>query len=468
MARRFWLLAIAIGVVLSIAAPKVALAWGSGGGSASGPGTHQWILRTANGFARQQGALWLDAAVAASATVEPASDPADDPNHDFDHWGAWHGSANTRVASLYDDAVGAYRAGDRIAASRDVGLLAHYYADVCDPLHTDESATEPSIAPRFELAVDWLLSDPRTGSWATYDGYQRVTDPSAATISAATIAHHSYAALVSGLSANGFDASVNSIAKDGVGRAANGVADMIMSIQQAAIEVSSSPNVSSHQGVAAGGGYYYVIHTTNVTRYDQSWNATGTIDHPVGWWTGFIQPHLGDGCYFDGKLYVVAENYPIVSFQQVIVYDAATLRYIRRFWTNQPHEVSSITVADLGDRQPVLVISSYNDSTRLFKYSIDDGSYLGSIPLQPTPRAGIQGITFQNGRLYIGACRGFGTGYLYSATPDGHTKLLYTRQSPAYQEGLDTDGDDLLWLADRGTDSRVNSLKLPDFMYSLP
>ncbi|HEY5539854.1 MAG TPA: hypothetical protein VIL41_00190 [Coriobacteriia bacterium] len=468
MARRWLLLVFAVAAGVALAAPQSALAWGSGGGNAKGSGTHQWILRTANRFARQDGANWVDMAVATSATIEPDLDPADKPNHDYDRWGMWYGSANTRIATLYAQAVESYRDGDRETASHALGLLAQYYADVCDPLHTDESPAEPRMARRFERNVDWLLANPANSNWAAYDGYQRITQPAAATVSIAAKAHGSYSSLVSEYSAQGFDSKVRSIAKTGVGRAANGIADMIMSIQQAAIEVTTSPNVSAHQGVASGGGFYYVFHTTRITRYDQSWNATGTIDHPVGWWNGFIEPHLGDGCYYDGKLFVVAENYPDISNQQIMVFDATTLRYIKRFWTYQHHEVSSVTVADLGDG-PVLVVSSFLDSTRLFTYRIEDGAYLGSLALQPSPHIGIQSVAFGDGLLYLCAGRSSGTGYLYAATPSGQTRLLYTRRSLGAHEGLDFYDGRLLWLVDRGVSgSLVYYLELPNFLYSLP
>jgi len=469
MSRRRLLVMLLVLAGLCLAAPSNALAWGSGGGSAAGPGTHQWILAHANAFARAQGTAWVDMSVAASATLEPDSDPASSTDHDYDRWGAPFGTANSRVATLFAEAVAEYRSGDRAAASRSVGLLAHYYADVCDPLHTDDSAAEHAMSGSFERGVDWLLAGPSDAGWANYDGYQRITDPNAATVSAAGKAHASYSNLVSAYSAEGFDSRVSAIAMAGVDRATNGVADMIMSIQQAAVEVSASPNVMAHQGVASGGGYNFIFYTGSITRFDKSWNATGTIDHPVGWWNGFIEPHLGDGCYYDGKLYVVAENYPAVSFQQIIVYDAVTMQYLTKFWTHQPHEVSSVTVADLGDGNgPVLVVSSYFDSNKLFRYDLTDGTYLGTLPMSPAPALGIQGVASHDGMLYLGVSHGISAGRLYAVTPEGHTKLLYVRPVSGYHEGIDYDGENLLWLVDRVTDSHVYSLKLPSFLSTLP
>ena len=455
---------IVLAFALCLAHPLGALAWGTGAGSVTGAGTHQWILRAGDTFATRQGIDWLDLSVALSATVEPDRIAGDNPNHNYDRWGTPYGTADTRVAELYAEAVQALRNNDRTGASRAVGLLAHYYADVCEPFRTDDSSAEAGNSRRFEREVDWLLLNPANAGWAVYDGYQRASSPAKATATAAANAHRSYATLVSQYAANGFDSTAASAAKSGVNAAANGLADLITSVQQDAAETSVSPNVMAHQGVAFGNGYYYIFHTTWITRYDGSWTATGTNAYAVGWWNGFIQPHLGDGCYYDGKLYVVAENYPTVSSQQIMVFDANSMTFTTRYPIFGIPEVSSVTVADLGDG-PLLVVSSYWDRTRLYKYRMSDGASLGQIPLSPAPAAGIQGLTYHDGLFYICSDNTRPAGRLYTATPEGATRLVYTNPAPGVHEGLDFDGSNLLWLVDtlEGS-SRVYTMQFPGFL----
>lgn len=449
-----------------MAAPPSALAWGNGPHNGIGFGTHDWILATGNRFAVAQGTTWLDLGVAEQASAVPDLIRGDQPNHFYDRWGKPYGHAPTKVAALYKQAVAAFRAGDRTGASRTVGLLSHYYSDVCEPLHTDDCRAEALMHAPFERVVDRLLRSPAAGqSWVSYDGYQRVSSASALTISAAKKAHGSYSSLVKNYNRHGFNATSVSIAKHSVGRAANGVADLIMSIQQDAVEVKASPNVSAHQGVAASDSFYYVIGTNRITRYDRSWNATGTNSDPMGGLEGFGQPHLGDGCYHDGKLYVVAENWPNVSSQHILVFDANTLARLDAIPTGQTHEVASICIAPGAGGKDALWIASYLDSTQLFQYDLADGHFVGDLPLSPPPLPGIQGVTYHDDSFFISVGPYKGVGYLYSASAEGSTTLLYTRRGAGDHEGVDFDGDSLLWLIDRGTEgSNVRYLKIPAFL----
>ena len=452
--------------------PSVAYAWGNGPQHGAGFGTHDWILVTGNRFAVARGTNWLDVAVAASATAEPDHLKGDQPNHAYDRWGKRYGTAQTRVAALYSRAVALIRAGDRTGASRTVGLLSHYYSDVCEPLNTDGSRNEKRMHDPFERAVDRALRSPSSHrSWAVYDGYTRVSGASSAsayTIAAAKKAHASYSTLVKNFNRRGFNSTSVAIARRCVARAANGVADLIMSVQQDAVEVTASPNVSAHQGVAAGEGFYYVFDTTRIARYNKSWVATGTTIDPLRGLDGFTKPHLGDGCEHEGKLYVVAENYPAVTNQHILVFDARTLQRLDAFPTGQTHEVSSICVAPGANGSDALWVASYQDSTRLFEYDLGDGHFRGTRPLSPVPDAGIQGVAYHDGAMYISAGAHHGVGYLYSASAEGSTTLLYTRHSTGYHEGIDFDGGTLLWLIDRGSaGSKVRYLRLPTFLATL-
>jgi hypothetical protein len=450
---------------LFLALPSSALAWGSGTAKSPGFGSHQWMLGNGNRLAVSQGITWLDMSVATSAAISADSIKGDQTNHHYDRWGKHYGRADTRVRALYAQAVVAYRAGNRSEASRLTGLLSHYYADICNPLHTDDSKAEIKIHSRFEHAVDWLMRRPTGyGSWVHYNGYSRVTDAGAYTAATAKTTHLAYTSLVDHYVHHGFDRTAVKIAQQSANRASNGIANIIMSIQQDAVETTSSPSIMAHQGVAAGPDAFYVFHTTSITRFDRAWNETSSTIDPMGGIAGFTQPHLGDGCYSDGKLYVVAENYPEISNQMILVFDATTLERLAIIPTGQTHEVASVTAVPGEGEHGVLYVASFLDSARLFKYDMDDGSYIGDFPLSPAPKAGIQGVAYDGTKLFAAAGRTYGLGYIYSVAMDGTTSLAYTRVSAGSHEGIEFDGGRLLWLIDRGASgARVRSLALPAF-----
>lgn len=455
-------------IASAVIAPHTALAWGNGPGNGTGFGTHDWILATGNRLATAQGTTWLDSAVALQACAEPDYISGDQPYHEYDRWGRKYGYAHSRVAALYQQAVSAYRSGNRQQASRLAGLLSHYYADVYDPLQTDNSAAERRIRSRFHRSVDQLLPSANARSWwVAHDGFQKVTSASGSTVSAAKSAHKSYSKLVKEYGRRGFSRTARSIARVSFVRAANGVADMIMSIQQDALEVDASPNVWAHQGVAAGGDCYYVFHTGWVASYDRSWRLLRVNTNPFLGLTGFTQPHVGDGCYHDGKLYVVAENWPAVTNQYIFVFDATTLQRIQAIPTGKTHEVASVCVAPGTGGGDALWIASFLDSSRIFQYDLATGAYVGERFLSPAPRTGIQGISYHADNFYIAVGRNAGMGSLYSASLEGTTTLLYTRWGDGHHEGLEFDGDRMLWLIDNGaSSSKIRYLQFPGFLYA--
>ena len=65
----------------------------------------------------------------------------------------------------------------------------------------------------------------------TFDGYKARTDVVAFTRATATTSHKSYSALVKGYNLGGMNATVLSITKKAMNRAANGLADLIISIK---------------------------------------------------------------------------------------------------------------------------------------------------------------------------------------------------------------------------------------------
>ena len=222
--------AVTVLLVAALAGPAPARAWSNGGGD--GFGTHDWILAESARVAREQGHDWVDLRVALPMTDDPDTRLHDTYYHIYQVGGRRYGGSPTKVASLYAQAVAQLRAGDRLGASRSVGLLAHYFGDTNNPLHTDQTKAEERIHGRYELAVEKHTDAPgENGAWLGPMRFTRVRDPAALTVGDAMLAHRSYSALVAEFSARGYDARVEAITRQSLNRAVGGLADILGSIQ---------------------------------------------------------------------------------------------------------------------------------------------------------------------------------------------------------------------------------------------
>ena len=134
--------------------------------------------------------------------------------HVYDVWGSAYGDAPKKVAEYYAKALTARKAGDWTAASRYVGLMAHYYADICNPIHTDQTDAEDRMHSSYETAAQkYTDAKGENAGWVTFDGYQATTDVVAFTRTTATASHRSYSALVKGYNSGGMNATVLSITR---------------------------------------------------------------------------------------------------------------------------------------------------------------------------------------------------------------------------------------------------------------
>jgi hypothetical protein len=218
--------------LLALLLPAVAQAWSNGGDGGNGFGTHDWILREATRLAAAHGADWVILQVAEPKTDDPDTVLHDTWYHIYDVWGSPYGDAPAKVLSNYRLALAARKAGNWSAASKYVGLMAHYYGDICNPIHTDQCAAEDRMHSSYETAAQkYTDSKGENDGWVTFDGYKARTDVVAFTRATATTSHKSYGALVKGFNSGGMNAAVLSITKKSMNRAANGLADLIISIK---------------------------------------------------------------------------------------------------------------------------------------------------------------------------------------------------------------------------------------------
>jgi hypothetical protein len=248
---------IAIGLSLSLTCslPASALAWANGPQYGEGFGTHDWVLYHANQNAVRAGYNWVDWPTAQSASDDPDMVVRDFYYHVYDRTGDPYGDSPVRVAALYGQAVGELSSGDRIAASRSLGLLSHYLSDTTNPLHTDQTPAEKNMHSRYEDALDDQTASPGADA-ALLSPHTAAPsgDAAALTRRLASDAHADYAALVSRYLAQGNSPQVQAITARSLNAAVGGVADTIAGISADAGELRGAGSPGVGPGAGSPGG----------------------------------------------------------------------------------------------------------------------------------------------------------------------------------------------------------------------
>jgi hypothetical protein len=223
-------------VVLLISALLVAIpagpvdAWSNGSEGCNSFGTHDWILRKAIKAAGKK-ASWVRVRVALRATDDPdCKDGIDHASgtwwHVYDEWGNEWGGADEATRVWFRRTKRRLEAGRERAASRALGIMSHFIADVANPMHTDSSDKEESIHSPYESDVDERIRDYPF----KYDGRDSAK-PGARTRRVARVAHRSYWDLVNAYDAHGYNRKVHRITKRQLKRAANALADLLVALR---------------------------------------------------------------------------------------------------------------------------------------------------------------------------------------------------------------------------------------------
>jgi len=262
--RRIALIVITAAIVVGLA-PASAFAWANGptrnGSRGAGYGTHDWILDRAIRLAGADGTwVWRTKALAATDDPDYGRSPA---NY---HWYAFGSSRGGpyAVSELYHKAIVAYGAGDTAKASKYLGQLSHYYADINLPFHTTAAAsTFGPLHLQYERALDPIqYSGTRVTSWITRRPREPVTDVRAKAVSSALYARSFYSQLYSSYKASHSvrTGTANRITRLVLSRAVNDLADIIAGIRTgsgeatapATVDMSlSSPNPRAYQHIGA-------------------------------------------------------------------------------------------------------------------------------------------------------------------------------------------------------------------------
>ena len=214
-------------------------------------------------------------------------------------------------------------------------------------------------------------------------------------------------------------------------------------------EIYVSPDVKSHQGYATDGTNHYTFDNAVIYKWrgDQNWSSLGSNNMPFAGVSGL--DHFGDGDYFEGKLYIVAEAWAsCTNFanQSILIFDAASLGRLEVHNVSaQNHEVAGLAIAPRDGVGGVIYVASYCDGSKIFKYDLRTFEDLGPLPLS-RPLSNLQGVAWHGGRFYAPE----DGGDLYTFTGDGRVSLLYHDLHNGSHEGLKYAGLGLRWLIDEG------------------
>jgi hypothetical protein len=226
------LLAAAL-VAPPVVAPPSVLGWANAGDNYS---THDWVIDQAVKVLDGR-AAWFDARLARLASNDPDVDRIGEANEHVYRGTGRRGGGVHKVAEHFDAAMAAYQAGDHAAASTEIGLLAHFVADLSQPYHTHVDAIGKD---RVHLAYEGLIGPLHrdaddTPAWSSSRrAVSEITDIRATAIATAAYSRQYFRELHRLLSTEGvrLTSPVSTITGRVLRRAANDLADMIWSIER--------------------------------------------------------------------------------------------------------------------------------------------------------------------------------------------------------------------------------------------
>ena len=236
---------LTMSVLLVSLAAVPALGWGNGPGDiptqdGNGYGTHDWVLDNAIRMTRSAdggNASWVNVEVALRATDDPdyGVTATSGEMHGYKNTGVYQGGPQA-VADEYFQLMTAYNKGDYTQASRHLGVMSHYYSDICQPYHTDARGTMSENNGRhheYELTVTELTrTRSSSAGWLSADPRTDVYDIRSQAVQAALYARTKYTVLDAYLAAhNGrVTGDAHSTTGDVLNRATNDLADIIRAV----------------------------------------------------------------------------------------------------------------------------------------------------------------------------------------------------------------------------------------------
>jgi hypothetical protein len=177
-----------------------ALAWSNGLDGPNAYGTHDLILDHAL-VALGDRADWVCRRAALRATDDPDTEDGIDHAsgtwwHVWDEWGETWGGAPEAARVWFERTQRRLDGGKECSASRALGIMSHFVADVAQAMHTDGSLdAEDRVHSAYESAVDSRSETGDDEYGFDFDGVDEAS-PGARTLRVARQAHRFYGVLV--------------------------------------------------------------------------------------------------------------------------------------------------------------------------------------------------------------------------------------------------------------------------------
>ncbi len=229
-----------------------------------------------------------------------------------------------------------------------------------------------------------------------------------------------------------------------------------------------SPNTFCHQGYATDGTNHFTFDNQAIYLWsnDVSWTSLASNTSVFSGFHGL--QHLGDGDYYNGMLYVVAEWWSgcgAYTNQSIVTFDATTLQRLHVYnVARDAHEMSGLAVVPGDGTNGIIYVTSYCDGSQIWEYDLSTFTLIGTLPLSQTIPY-LQGIAAGNGKFYLSQ----DSGNIYSVDYNGNVTPAFSTRIPGSHEGLKFVQGQIRWLIDGGLGHKfIYYVNLDSLLVSIP
>ncbi|HUB87270.1 MAG TPA: hypothetical protein VMB22_05215 [Verrucomicrobiae bacterium] len=206
--------------------------------------------------------------------------------------------------------------------------------------------------------------------------------------------------------------------------------------------------VTAAQGISTDGKNLYGFSRGTIQIYDGHGRLQTMSNRVFDGVEGYN--HLGDGCYYDGRLYISAELYGATKNASIFIFSATNLsRLSVTVVSNWQEEISSVCVVPDFSNNVALFTASFPDGchngheTNFYQFTLNGATnitFVRKIPYRGDVPQRVQGISYYGGMLYVMG-DDHNNGDFYQVNPtNGQTIFIGQLHRPDVSEweGLDT------------------------------